>query len=109
MARKFIKIKSLSGFHLIPVDVIRNVSPRKESDLNESEIHILESERVLYSTETQEQIYLKIVLDSEMMAALKLVISAIEGGTKNEDGSFNQRFGQAFLDHLNKTVQKNAE
>lgn len=39
-----------------------------------------------------------------MIVALRHCINAITGGTKNEDESFTQRFGPAFVEMLEKTI-----
>ena len=63
----FIKVKSISGFHVIRVSDIRFVSPR-EGTSNKSQISLLscDIDYLLYSTETQEEIYNKILENKQL-------------------------------------------
>lgn len=63
MSSKFIKVASISGFHIIRISEIVFVSPKDSGRLNKSEIVIRKGKGFYlnYSTETQEEIYDKIL------------------------------------------------
>lgn len=64
MEKRFIKVKSVAGYHLIDADVIVRVSPYTSTGTeNKSKIiirHDVEPNGELYSTETQEEIFNKL-------------------------------------------------
>lgn len=55
---KFLKVKNLDGYHIIELSKIIRISPTG-NEINKTKI-ILINEEVLYSTETQLEIYDKI-------------------------------------------------
>lgn len=58
---KFIMVKSLTGYHIINLSLIKSVSPMKDSGNNKSSIKIIgENELDFYSTDDQETIFNKI-------------------------------------------------
>lgn len=63
MSSKFIKVASISGFHIIRIREIISVSPKDSGRLNKSEIIIRKGDCFYhyYSTENQEEIYEKIL------------------------------------------------
>ena len=60
MEIKFIKVKCITGFHIIRLDEIMHISPM-EGNQNKTKI-VLKNESSLYSTETQEEIFFAIEL-----------------------------------------------
>ena len=63
MASNFIMVKCISGVHIIRISEILTISPKSEGLKNISEITIRKGDvfHYYYSTETQEDIYLKIL------------------------------------------------
>ena len=58
---KFIKVKSISNYHVFKIKDINIISPKTEHyDNNKSVIILKTYNRELYSTETPEEIYNKI-------------------------------------------------
>ena len=59
----FIKIKCISGFHILSVSDILSVSP-KGGEQNKSEVSLRNVDYKFFSTETQEEIFDKINLET---------------------------------------------
>lgn len=58
---KFVIVKSLSGYHIINLSLIKSVSNMQDSSDNKSKIRLIaEEDEAYYSTEDQETIFYKI-------------------------------------------------
>jgi hypothetical protein len=65
MGIRFLKVKCIDGFHIIKINSIQNIYPAS-GEQNRSAICIFNQNDnvILYSTESQEEIYMKIVKNS---------------------------------------------
>ena len=64
--RKFILADCLDEEqHLIPIDLIRNISPRNTTEGFKSEIKLIGQTNVLFSSETSKELHLKIIKASK--------------------------------------------